>query len=90
MAKPLSESSGLNISLGMLIQAVVGISSLIWIYSQLDSRLAFVEKEISSMTENVDKLLEMQDAPITSDYQQFERLKYLEKELDRIRDGKRN
>ena len=90
MNKPLSESSGLNISLGMLIQAVVGISSLIWIYSQLDSRLAFVEKEISSMTENVDKLLEMQDAPITSDYQQFERLKYLEKELDRIRDGKRN
>jgi hypothetical protein len=30
--------------------------------------------------------LEMQDAPITSDHQQFERLKYLEKELDRLRD----
>ena len=72
----------------MLIQAIVGISSLIWIYSQLDSRLAFVEKEISSMTTSVTKLLEMQDAPITSDYQQFERLKYLEKELDRIRDGR--
>jgi hypothetical protein len=28
----------------------------------------------------------MQDSPITSDYQQFERLKYIEKELDRLRD----
>lgn len=86
MPKPIGQDSSLNISLPMLIQAIVGISSLIWIYSQLDSRLAFVEKEISSMTTSVTKLLEMQDAPITSDYQQFERLKYLEKELDRIRD----
>jgi len=30
--------------------------------------------------------MSLQDAPITSDYQQFERLKYLEKELDRMRD----
>lgn len=88
MPKPIGQDSSLNISLPMLIQAIVGISSLIWIYSQLDSRLAFVEKEISSMTTSVTKLLEMQDAPITSDYQQFERLKYLEKELDRIRDGR--
>jgi cell fate (sporulation/competence/biofilm development) regulator YmcA (YheA/YmcA/DUF963 family) len=35
---------------------------------------------------NLNHLLEMQDAPITSDHQQFERLKYLEKELDRLRD----
>jgi len=29
--------------------------------------------------------LEMQDMPITSDHQQFERIKYLEKELDILR-----
>ena len=30
--------------------------------------------------------MSLQDAPITSDHQQFERLKYIEKELDRLRD----
>ena len=34
--------------------------------------------------------LEMQDAPITSDHQQFERISILEKELDRMRDKLEN
>ena len=70
----------------MLIQAVVGISSLIWIYSQLDSRLSFVEKEIQMLNKNIESLLSLQDRPISSDHIQFERIKYLEKELDRLRD----
>jgi len=49
LSKPISDKSSLNVSLPMLIQAVIGISSLIWIYSQLDSRLSFVEKEIQML-----------------------------------------
>jgi len=70
----------------MLIQAVIGISSLIWIYSQLDSRLSFVEKEMQMLNKNVESLLLLQDSPISSDHIRFERIKYLEKELDRLRD----
>ena len=70
----------------MLIQAVIGISSLIWIYSQLDSRLSFVEKEMQMLNKNVESLLLLQDSPISSDHIQFERIKYLEKGLDRLRD----
>ena len=86
MSKPISDKSSLNVSLPMLIQAVIGISSLIWIYSQLDSRLSFVEKEMQMLNKNVESLLLLQDSPISSDHIQFERIKYLEKELDRLRD----
>lgn len=86
MSKPISDKSSLNVSLPMLIQAVIGISSLIWIYSQLDSRLSFVEKEMQMLNKNVESLLSLQDSPISSDHIQFERIKYLEKELDRLRD----
>lgn len=86
MSKPISDKSSLNVSLPMLIQAVIGISSLIWIYSQLDSRLSFVEKEMQMLNKNVESLLLLQDSPISSDHIRFERIKYLEKELDRLRD----
>jgi len=86
LSKPISDKSSLNVSLPMLIQAVIGISSLIWIYSQLDSRLSFVEKEMQMLNKNVESLLSLQDSPISSDHIQFERIKYLEKELDRLRD----
>jgi hypothetical protein len=45
-----------------------------------------LEKFAEQAKADLDHLVEMQDAPITSDYQQFERLNYLEKELDRLRD----
>jgi hypothetical protein len=45
-----------------------------------------LEKFAEQSKADLNHLLEMQDAPITSDHQQFERLKYLEKELDRLRD----
>jgi len=86
LSKPISDKSSLNVSLPMLIQAVIGISSLIWIYSQLDSRLSFVEKEMQMLNKNVESLLLLQDSPISSDHIRFERIKYLEKELDRLRD----
>lgn len=51
----------------------------------MNARLMHLEKFCEQAGADLDHLVEMQDQPITSDYQQFERLKYLEKELDRLR-----
>lgn len=51
----------------------------------LSARTHALEKFAEQSKKDVDHLLEMQDEPITSDYQQFERIAYLEKELDILR-----
>jgi len=52
----------------------------------LSARMMHIEKFAEQSKADLNHLLEMQDSPITSDFQQFERIKYLEKELDRLRD----
>jgi len=52
----------------------------------LSARMMHLEKFAEQAKADLEHLVNMQDAPITSDYQQFERLKYIEKELDRLRD----
>ena len=56
----------------------------------LSARMTHIEKFAEQSKVDLNHLLEMQDAPITSDYQQFERIKYLEKELDRLRSKMEN
>jgi hypothetical protein len=56
----------------------------------LSARMMHIEKFAEQSKKDLDHLLSMQDAPITSDHQQFERIKYLEKELDRMRDKLEN
>jgi len=56
----------------------------------LSARMLHLEKFAEQSKADLDHLLEMQDSPITSDHQQFERIKYLEKELDRMRDKLEN
>ena len=51
----------------------------------LSARMMHIEKFAEQSKADLNHLLEMQDAPITSDHQQFERIRYLEKELDRLR-----
>lgn len=51
----------------------------------LSARMMHLEKFAEQAKADLDHLVAMQDSPITSDHQQFERLKYLEKELDRLR-----
>ena len=51
----------------------------------LSARMLHIEKFAEQSKADLDHLLEMQDMPITSDHQQFERLKYLEKEVDILR-----
>ena len=52
----------------------------------LAGRVMHLEKYAEQAKGDVEHLMSLQDAPITSDHQQFERIKYLEKELDRLRD----
>jgi len=56
----------------------------------LSARMMHLEKFAEQSKVDLDHLLEMQDSPITSDFQQFERIKYLEKELDRLRSKMEN
>ena len=56
----------------------------------LSARMMHLEKFAEQSKVDLNHLLEMQDAPITSDHQQFERIRYLEKELDRMRDKLEN
>jgi len=51
----------------------------------LSARMMHIEKFAEQSKSDLEHLMTLQDAPITSDYQQFERIKYLEKELDRLR-----
>ena len=51
----------------------------------LSARMMHIEKFAEQAKSDLDHLVEMQDMPITSDHQQFERIKYLEKELDILR-----
>ena len=52
----------------------------------LSGRVMHLEKVAVHCKGDVEHLMSMQDEPITSDHQQFERLKYLEKELDILRE----
>ena len=52
----------------------------------LSARMMHIEKFAEQSKADLNHLVQMQDAPLTSDHPQFERLKYLEKELDRLRD----
>jgi len=56
----------------------------------LSARMMHLEKFAEQAKSDLDHLVSMQDAPITSDHQQFERIRYLEKELDRLRDKMEN
>jgi len=56
----------------------------------LSARMMHIEKFAEQAKADLDNLVGKQDEPITSDHQQFERLKYLEKELDRLRDKMEN
>jgi hypothetical protein len=90
MKKPLSDSSSLNISLGMLMQAVVGIASIVWIYAQLSgdinsiiNRLEVVEKDVQ---DNYQWREDWQSGGILPlDVSQNEKIAYLEKEVERLR-----
>ena len=90
MIKPISESSSLNISLPMLIQAIGFIGAMVYGYGQLNARLQFVENKTEMNNKAIKEIKSLQDAPIPSDVRQDEKLRVMEKEIERIRNAKGN
>lgn len=88
MSEPIGEKSALNISLPMLIQAIGFISAMVWGYGQLNARIQFLEHQASMNEQAIKEMKTLQDAPIPSDVRQDEKLKRIEQEILRLRDGK--
>ena len=78
----IQESSGVSFSLSFLIQILSAIVLGVWGYSQLDSRISFLETTSSNNTMHIEKIqsdmLASQDAPISSDHIQNTSLRFLE------------
>jgi len=87
--KPISDNSAMTISLPMIIQAVTFVVMLVWGYSQLNARISFLEYQVAMNEEHIidiEKDAEAnQDAEIPADIKQNQRLEYLERELERLR-----
>ena len=88
MANPISDKSSLNISLPMLLQAVGFIGAMVWGYGQLNTRISFLEHQAEMNELAIKEMKDLQDKPIPSDVKQDILLQKLEKEIDRLRDGK--
>jgi len=86
--KPIGDQSSLNISLPMLIQAVGFIAAMVWGYGQLDSRISFLEHQAQANETAIEEMKAMQDLPIPSDVRQDEKIRRIEIEIMRLRDGK--
>jgi len=87
--KPIGEQSSLNISLPMLLQAIGFISAMVYGYGQLNTRISFLEHQAQGNESAIEEMKAMQDLPIPSDVRQDEKIRRLEDEIIRIRDGKK-
>ena len=87
--KPISDNTAMTISLPMIIQAVTFVVMLVWGYSQLNARISFLEYQVAMNEEHIIDIEEdaeaNQDAEIPADIKQNQRLEYLERELERLR-----
>ncbi len=88
--KPIGQDSSLNISLPMLLQAVGFIGAMVWGYGQLNTRISFLEHQAQGNESSIEEIKAMQDLPIPSDVRQDEKIRRIEEEIIRLRDGKRN
>ena len=63
---------------------------LVWGYSQLNARVSFLEYQVAMNEQHIIDLEEdaekNQDAEIPADIKQNQRIDYLEKEVERLRD----
>jgi|TARA_Y100000289_G_scaffold59133_1_gene64952 hypothetical protein len=89
--KPISDNSSLSISLPMIIQAVTFVVMLVWGYSQLNARISFLEYQVAMNEEHIIDIEEdaeaNQDAEIPADIRQNQRIEYLEREVERLRNN---
>ena len=70
----------------MLIQAVIGIGALVAMWTSTQADLSALEKDVGQLQDQVKNLNSLQSEPIPSDVRQDNTLRFIERELDRIRD----
>ena len=79
----IQECSGVSFSLSFLIQVLSAIVLGVWGYSQLDSRISFLETTSSNNSMHIEKIqadmLASQDSPISSDNIQNTSVRFIEK-----------
>ncbi|QDP64315.1 MAG: hypothetical protein Unbinned4139contig1000_28 [Prokaryotic dsDNA virus sp.] len=86
MNNRISDKTSLNISLPMIIQIVGFITAMVWGYSQLTSRIAFVENESTRNTQTIDEMKALQDDPIPSDVRQDELIRVMDARISSAED----
>ena len=86
MNNRVSDKTSLNISLPMIIQVVGFISAMVWGYSQLTTRIAFVENQAGRNGQYIDEMKALQDAPIPSDVRQDELIRVIGARVSGIED----
>ena len=94
MSKPIGQDSSLNISLPMLFQAVGIIAAMTWGYGELNGRISFLEYQVKINEEHIEAIeedaKESQNAEIPADIRQNEKIRVLEKEVERLRNEQGN
>ena len=78
----INEKSHFKISLPMAIQAIGLVLVLVYGYRDLESRIKLLEVEANLSTSILDKMEDMQDAPIPSDIKQDELIKMIDSRLN--------
>ena len=86
MNNRVSDKTSLNISLPMIIQIVGFLTAMVWGYSQLTTRIAFVENQAGRNGQYIDEMKALQDAPIPSDVRQDELIRVLSSTMNGIED----
>ena len=85
MTTELKESSGVKFTLSFLIQVITAIVLGVWGYSQLDSRISFLETITSNNSQHIEGIQKgissAQDQPISSDHIQNTSIKFIEKTI---------
>ena len=70
----------------MIIQVVGFISAMVWGYSQLTTRIAFVENQAGRNGQYIDEMKALQDAPIPSDVRQDELIRVIGSRVSGVED----
>ena len=86
MNNRISDKTSLNISLPMIIQIVGFLSAMVWGYSQLTTRIAFVENQAERNGQYIDEMKALQDAPIPSDVRQDELIRVMDAKISGMMD----
>ena len=82
----INEQSHFKISLPMAVQAIIFVATKVYGYSELSSRLGFLEHEVNMNSNAIKDMLKLQDKPISSDLIQNTRLDNLEGKCNRNSD----